>query len=132
MSVKEIKKILKQINDPDSYQMFPVDLSHPTYWIWGVENIKLKDMDSRLYALRPDKYRFDVFVWGGYISPNDYVFKQVGNDFYVKFKRANFPQFIENTNDPSYTVDAFGNPATPWVFENSDEVKIKGDFEYIA
>ena len=39
----------------------------------------------------------------------------IENDFYISFKRTNFPEF-----------DRFGNPYT---LDENDEVKINGDLE---
>jgi hypothetical protein len=42
----------------------------------------------------------------------------VDNNFYIKFKRANFP-----------ALDRFGNE---YQIEETDEIKINGDVEYIS
>lgn len=123
MNIKTLKNIMKEVNEPNEFVMVSHDLVHPLYWIWKVENCRLKTLDSRLSTKRKEKNRFDVFVWGGYIAPRDFKFEQVGNDFHIKFIRANFPATIENPNDPDY--------GQPWSFEVDDEVKIEGDLERV-
>jgi len=123
MNIKTLKNIMKEVNEPNEFVMVPHDLVHPLYWIWNVENCRLKTLDSRLSTKRKEQNRFDVFVWGGYIAPRDYEYKQIGNDFHIKFIRANFPTTIENPNDPNY--------GQPWAFEVTDEVKIEGDLERV-
>ena len=123
MNIKTLKNIMKEVNEPNEFIMTPYDLVHPLYWIWKVENCRLKTLDSRLSKKRKEQNRFDVFVWGGYIAPRDFTYKQIGNDFHIKFIRANFPTTIENPNDPNY--------GQPWAFEVDDEVKIEGDLERV-
>ena len=123
MNIKTLKNIMKEVNEPNEFVMVPHDLVHSLYWIWKVENCRLKTLDSRLSTKRKEQNRFDVFVWGGYIAPRDYEYKQIGNDFHIKFIRANFPTTIENPNDPNY--------GQPWAFEVTDEVKIEGDLERV-
>jgi len=123
MNIKTLKNIMKEVNAPEEYNLESYDLNHPLYWIWKVDNVRIKTLDSRLRDKRKTENRFDVFVWGGYIAPRDYKFEQIGNDFYIKFIRANFPVTIENSNDPNF--------GQPWEFETNDEVKIKGDLENI-
>jgi hypothetical protein len=123
MNIKTLKNIMKEVNEPNEFILEPVDLVHSLYWIWKVPNCRLKTLDSRLTDKRRTAARFDVFVWGGFIASRDYQFEQVGNDFYIKFIRENFPTTIENTNDPNY--------GQPWAFESNDEVKIEGDLENI-
>jgi len=123
MNIKTLKNIMKEVNEPNEFVMVPHDLTHPLYWIWKVENCRLKTLDSRVRDKRKEEHRFDVFVWGGYVAPRDYTYKQIDNDFYIKFIRENFPALIENPNDPNY--------GQPWSFESGDEVKIEGDLERI-
>ena len=123
MNIKTLKNIMKEVNEPNEFILEPVNLVHPLYWIWKATNCRLKTLDSRVADKRRTAARFDVFVWGGFIAERDYQFQQVGNDFHIKFIRANFPTTIENTNDPNY--------GQPWTFESNDEVKIEGDLENI-
>lgn len=123
MNIKTLKNIMKEVNAPNEYLLIPFDLNHPLYWIWKLENVRIKTLDSRLRTKRKTENRFDVFVWGGYIAPRDYKFEQKGNDFYIKFIRSHFPTTIENRDDPNF--------GQPWAFETTDEVKIKGDLENI-
>ena len=108
---------MKEINEPNEFELFIHDMMHPYYWIYKVENVRVKTLYSKLEQFRKPSARFDVFINGLFISENDYVFEQIGNDFYIKFKKSNFP-----------VLDRFGNPYT---LEESDEVKIKGDIENV-
>jgi hypothetical protein len=45
----------------------------------------------------------------------DYIFEPKDNDFIIKFIKNNFPE-----------LDRFGNP---YILDDTDEVKIKGDIE---
>lgn len=123
MNIKTLKNIMKEVNAPNEYQMEPVDLYHPLYWIWKVDNIRIKTLDSRLSDKRKTTARFDVFINGLFIRSVDYVFEQVNNDFYIKFKRSNFPTIIDNPNDPNFGQE--------YLIEPSDDVKIKGDLENV-
>jgi len=123
MNIKTLKNIMKEVNQPNEFTMEIVNLTHELYWIYKANNCRLKTLDSRLSTKRKEQNRFDVFVWGGYIAPRDYEYKQIGNDFHIKFIRANFPTTIENPNDPNY--------GQPWAFEVTDEVKIEGDLERV-
>jgi hypothetical protein len=115
MKVKQLKNIMKEINEPNEFELFSHDLVHPFYWIFKVENVRVKTLFSKLEPLRRASSRFDVFINGLFISDNDYIFKQIENDFYISFKRSNFPE-----------LDRFGNPYT---IDDTDEVKINGDVE---
>ena len=99
MSVKDIKKILQQVNEPNEFRMEAVDLSDQTFFIYKVQNCKIKDMDVRFDDLRPDHTRFDIFINGQFILDADYIFEQKGKDFLIKFKKENF----------SYTLDGNDN-----------------------
>ena len=123
MNIKTLKNIMKEVNQPMEFNMEYVNLTHELYWIYKATNCRLKTLDSRLESKRKTESRFDVFVWGGYISPKDYKFEQVGNDFHIKFIRENFPSTILNPNDPNF--------GEAWSFEIGDEVKIEGDLENI-
>jgi hypothetical protein len=48
MAIKDLKKILEQVHEPDEYRLVPHDLTHPLYWIWKIENAKMKDLNSFL------------------------------------------------------------------------------------
>jgi hypothetical protein len=125
MNIKTLKNIMKEVNQPNEFDMEPVDLTHTLYWIWKTKlPCRLKTLDSRLESKRKTESRFDVFVWGGYIAPRDYKFEQVGNYFHIKFIRENFPSTILNPNDPNF--------GESWSFEGTDEVKIEGDLENIS
>ncbi len=115
MNIRQLKNIMKEVNEPNEFELFPHDLEHVYYWIFKVENVRVKTLFSKLESLRKPSARFDVFINGLFISENDYVFQQIENDFYISFKRSNFPQF-----------DRFGNIYT---LDETDEVKINGDVE---
>jgi hypothetical protein len=123
MNIKTLKNIMKEVNAPNEYQLVAFDLVHPLYWIWKVNNVRIKTLDSRLRDKRKPSARFDVFLNGLFIRSIDYIFEQIGNDFYIKFKRSNFPTIIENPNDPNFGQE--------YLIESADEVKIKGDLENI-
>ena len=123
MNIKNLKNIMKEVNQPSEFNMEYVNLTHELYWIYKATNCRLKTLDSRLVSKRKTENRFDVFVNGGYIAPRDFKFEQVGNDFHIKFIRENFPATILNPNDPDF--------GEAWSFEISDEVKIEGDLENI-
>ena len=108
---------MKEVNEPNEFELFSHDLIHPYYWIFKVENVRIKTLSRELQEFRKPGARFDVFINGLFISENDYVVEQIENDFYISFKKANFPQF-----------DRFGNP---YVLDETDEVKINGDLENI-
>jgi hypothetical protein len=117
LSITELKQIMKQVNEPNEFIMQPFDLNHKFYWIFKVDNLRVKPINKNVEHLRRPGARFDVFINGLFIAENDYIDEQRVNDFYIKFKRSNFPEF-----------DRFGNP---YEIEVTDEVKINGDLERI-
>lgn len=123
MNIKLLKDIMKQVNAVEEFTLTEENPNHPLYWIWKKENVRIKNIDSRLADKRKPNARFDVFIWGGYIGPSDYLYQQVGNDLHIKFIKSKFPSTIENPNDPNF--------GQPWQIESSDEIKIKGDLEII-
>jgi len=123
MNIKLLKDIMKQVNAVEEFTLVEHNPDHPLYWIWKYDNIRIKDIDSRIASKRKPDARFDVFIWGGYIGPSDYLYEQVGNSLHIKFIKSKFPSTIENPNDPNF--------GQPWQIESSDEVKIKGDLEII-
>ena len=64
MSVKDVRRILEQVNEPNEFQMEEVNLTDQTHFIYKVSNCKIKDMDVRFDNLRPDHARFDIFING--------------------------------------------------------------------
>ena len=114
-SIRELKEIMMQINEPNEFELIADDLEHPYYWIYKVENVRVKSIFSKLEELRLFSSRFDVFINGLFIADSDYVYDQKQNDFYIKFIKLNFPE-----------LDRFGNP---YILDETDEVKIKGDVE---
>ena len=124
---------MKEVNAPNTFQGVPSDkpngdryeFNHPLYWVFKVENMRIKTLDSRLKDKRKPHARFDVFMYlltddsqgELFVRPQDYVYEQVGNDFYVKMKRTNFP-----------VIDRNGDP---WSFSTNDRIFIKGDIENV-
>ena len=133
MNIFTLKNIMKEVNAPNTFLGVPsnkesgdrYEFNHPLYWVFKIENMRIKTLDSRLANKRKPHARFDVFMYlltddsqgELFVRPQDYVYEQVGNDFYVKMKRANFP-----------LVDRNGDP---WSFSTDDRIFIKGDVETI-
>jgi hypothetical protein len=115
MNIRQLKNIMKEVNEPNEYILEPDNLQHPLYWIFKVQFVRVKTLFPALDNLRKPDARFDVFINGLYISTNDYIYENKGEYFYIKFKRTNFPQY-----------DRFGNIYT---LDDSDEIKINGDVE---
>jgi hypothetical protein len=115
MNVKQLKNIMKEVNEPNEFELFSHDLQHAFYWIFKIEGVRIKTLYSELVDLRKPSARFDVFINGLFISENDYIFEQRGNDFYLKFIRERFP-----------VLDRFNNP---YEIDDTDEIKINGDVE---
>ena len=97
--IKDLQKLLKQVHEPDEYSLVPHNMSHPLYWIWKIENGKMKDLDVKLRSFRNEHARFDIFINGQYILENDYDFEIPGKDIWVKFKKANFGYVLVTTDD---------------------------------
>ena len=133
MNIFTLKNIMKEVNAPNTFQGVPSDkpngdryeFNHPLYWVFKVENMRIKTLDARLKDKRKPHARFDVFMYlltddsqgELFVRPSDYVYEQVGNDFYVKMKRTNFP-----------VIDRNGDP---WSFSTNDRIFIKGDIENV-
>lgn len=133
MNIFTLKNIMKEVNAPNTFQGVPSDkpngdryeFNHPLYWVFKVENMRIKTLDARLKDKRKPHARFDVFMYlltddsqgELFVRPQDYVYEQVGNDFYVKMKRTNFP-----------VIDRNGDP---WSFSTNDRIFIKGDIENV-
>ena len=111
MGIKDLKKILEQVHEPDEYRLVPHDMNHPLYWIWKVENAKMKDLNEFLRPFRKEHARFDIFINGQYILERDYITEQSGKDFHVKFKKSNF-------------VGAYD-------LETDDDIKLEGDIDLV-
>ena len=109
MALKDLENILRQVHEPDEYKLVAHDMNHSVYWIWKLENAKLKDLDVNLRVFRPEHARFDIFINGQYILEKDYIHGHVNNDLQIKFKRVNFGFEIES----------------------DDEIKVEGDIELI-
>jgi hypothetical protein len=125
---------MKEVNAPNSYEGVPsnkpngdrYEFNHPLYWIFKIENIIIKTLDSRLRDKRKPHARFDIFLsftgddsnGAVFVRSEDYKYEQVGNDFYIKLIKANFP-----------TEDRFFNTYT--LSAKDDTIVIKGDIERI-
>ena len=109
MAIKDLQKILKQVHEPDEYRLVPHNLNHPTYFIWKLENAKMKDLNTYLREFRKEHARFDIFINGQYILERDYIKEQVNNDLHIKFKKSNFG----------------------FNLETDDEIKIEGDIDLV-
>lgn len=109
MALKDLKTILEQVHEPDEYKLIPHDMNHSLYWIWKLENAKLKDLDVNLRSFRPEHARFDIFINGQYVLEADYVFEVPGKDIHINFKKANFDYNLVTT----------------------DEIKIEGDIQVV-
>ena len=118
MNVRLLKNIMKEVNEPNEFELFQDPTFHPFYWIYKIENVRVKTLYSKLESLRKPSARFDVFINGLFIREIDYQTEQVVNDFHIKFIRKQFPEF-----------DRFGNPYT---IDATDNVKINGDLEEIV
>ena len=133
MNIFTLKNIMKEVNAPNTFSGIPSDkvngdryeFNHPLYWIFKVENMRIKTLDSRLKDKRKPHARFDVFMYlltddsqgELFVRPQDYVYEQVSNDFYVKMIKENFP-LIDRNGDA-------------WSFSINDRIFIKGDIEKV-
>lgn len=115
MNLVGLKNILKEINEPNEFTLQPLDLQHPLYWVFSVANVRIKSLNSNLNKFRFEQARFDVFINGLFISHTDFLIENEKNDFVVKFIRNKFP-----------ILDRFGNP---YILDETDVVKVKGDLE---
>ncbi len=134
MNIFTLKNIMKEVNAPNSFMGIPSDDSngakytfdHPLYWIFKIENMRIKTLDSRLASKRRPNARFDVFLaFTGdgstgevFVRSEDYQYEQFGNDFYVKLIKSKFPE-----------LDRYDNPYT--LSADDDFIFIKGDIERI-
>jgi hypothetical protein len=46
MNVKQLKNIMKEVNEPNEFELFSHDLEHPFYWIFKVDSVRLKTLYS--------------------------------------------------------------------------------------
>jgi len=118
MNLKDIKNIMYQVNEPNEFELSFHDINHPFYWIYKIDNVRVKTIYYELEKLRKPNARFDVFIEGIFYRDEDYLVETEANTFYIKFIKAKFPQFQDDG-------------ITPYVLDETDEVKIKGDIEYI-
>ena len=109
MGENQLVKILEQVHEPDEFQLVAHDLNHGLYYIWKLENAKMKDLNVNLREFRKEHARFDIFINGQYILEKDYITAHNGKDFLVKFLKSNFP----------------------YVLEASDDIKIEGDIDLV-
>ena len=109
MAIKDLVNILAQVHEPDEYKLVAHDLEHPTYYIWKLDNVKMKDLKLFLRPFRKEHARFDIFINGQYVLEKDYITEHSGNTLFIKFFKENFP----------YNVIA------------SDDIKLEGDLDTI-
>lgn len=109
MGINQLVKILEQVHEPDEFQLVAHDLNHGLYYIWKLENAKMKDLNVNLREFRKEHARFDIFINGQYILEKDYITAHNGKDFLVKFLKSNFP----------------------YVLEVGDDIKIEGDLDLV-
>jgi len=114
MAIKDLAKILAQVHEPDEYKLVAHDLTHPTYYIWKLDNVKMKDLKLFLRPFRKEHARFDIFINGQYILEKDYITEHSGNTFFVKFIKSNFPYNVI----PSDDIKLEGDLDTVWVKVN--------------
>ena len=107
MGVNQLVKILEQVHEPDEFQLVAHDLNHGLYYIWKLENAKMKDLNVNLREFRKEHARFDIFINGQYILEDDYVQEHSGKNLLVKFKKSNFD----------------------FILEEDDVIKIEGDIQ---
>lgn len=131
MNIHQLKNIMKQVNEPNEFIMDAYDLTHSLYWIYKLDNVRVKTLYTPLETYRKASARFDVFINGQFIGDQDYIFEQKVNTLYVKFIRANFPAY--DADGYPYTLIADIDSLPDGVFNPNqsqpDEIKIKGDLE---
>lgn len=109
--IKELQKILQQVHEPNEYRLIPHNMNHQLYWIWKIENAKMKDLNLNLRSFRKEHARFDIFINGQYILEKDYIQEQNGKDLHIKFIKTNF--------------------AGAYNLEIEDEIKLEGDIDLV-
>ena len=62
MKLTGLKNIMKEVNEPNEFELFASDLQHPYYWIFKVNNVRIKTISPQIEKLRRPTARFDVFV----------------------------------------------------------------------
>ena len=82
MGINQLVKILEQVHEPDEFQLVAHDLNHGLYYIWKLENAKMKDLNVNLREFRKEHARFDIFINGQYILEKDYITAHNGKDFF--------------------------------------------------
>ena len=72
MAIKDLEQILRQVHEPDEYSLVPENMNHTLYWIWKLENGKLKDLDNNLrnYKVKASLVNFVYFVYFVYVNVN--------------------------------------------------------------
>ena len=96
--IGDLNRLYKQMHEPDEYHLAPYDLNHGIYWIFFLADSYIKNLPDHLRKYVKEHARFDVFVNGQFIGPNDYVVEQFGPDVLVKFKKANFQYELESND----------------------------------
>lgn len=118
--IGDLNRLYKQMHEPDEYHLAPYDLNHGIYWIWVLRNSYIKDLPLHLRHLVKEHARFDVFVNGQFIGPNDYIVEQFGGDVLVKFKKHNFQYPLDHTDMIKLQGDIeITEPPTPIITKSS-------------
>ena len=82
MNIRQLKNIMKEVNEPNEFLLEPDNLQHPLYWIFKIDDVRVKTIFPKLEGLRKPDARFEIFINGLFISDNDYLYENEGNAFY--------------------------------------------------
>jgi len=63
MNIRQLKNIMKEVNEPNEFFLEPDNLQHPLYWIFKADNIRIKTLFPALEGLRNPDARFDVLLF---------------------------------------------------------------------
>jgi len=48
MNIRDLKNIMKEVNEPNEFELFVHNLEHPFYWIFKIENVRVKTLYKEL------------------------------------------------------------------------------------
>ena len=48
MNVTQLKNIMKEVNEPNEFELFAYDVEHPYFWIFKVDNVRVKTLFPKL------------------------------------------------------------------------------------
>ena len=94
--IGDLNRLFKQMHEPDEYHLAPYDLNHAIYWIWVLKNSYIKDLPLELRHLVKEHARFDVFVNGQFIGPNDYIVEQFYTQASSSHRIKNLRNYLSN------------------------------------